>query len=143
MLSKNIQIVDRLKKEIEEYVVDWHWDNESKKYAFDLGKFLFSFIEYIDDSNLSERVKKVHKDNIYLIGMFEAGYGYSDEFHYEDLTNGPFYIYEFEHKISDSKYAVQSYESTWKKLDKFIKSGAYEMYVDKIEKGLKNNKNGG
>ena len=33
MLSKNMQIVDRLKKEIEDYVGDWHWDNESKKYA--------------------------------------------------------------------------------------------------------------
>ena len=98
MLSKNIPIVDRLKKEIEEYVVDWHWDNESKQYAFDLGKFLFSFIEYIDDSNLSERVKRVHKDNVYIIGMFEAGYGYRDKFNYEDLTDGPFYVYEFERK---------------------------------------------
>jgi hypothetical protein len=70
MLSKNIPIVVRFKKEIEEYVADWHWDIESKKYSFDLGKYLFSFIEYIDESNLSERVKRVHNDNVYLIGMF-------------------------------------------------------------------------
>ena len=134
-----------LKDEIEEYIIDWHWhwDKKSKKYAFNLGKFLFAFIDYINDSNLSERVKRMHKSNVYLIGMLEAGYGNGDVFNYENLTDGPFYIYEFKRKVSDSKYAVQSYKSTWKKLDRFIKSGVYEMYVNKIEKELENNKNGG
>jgi hypothetical protein len=51
MLSKNIRLVPRLKEEIEEYINDWHWDKKSKKYAFELGKFLFSFISV----NLKER----------------------------------------------------------------------------------------
>ena len=93
-------MADRLKKQIEEYVVDWRWDKKSNK-AFELGKFLFSFMEYIDDLNLSEKVKRVHKNNVYLIGMLETGYGYSEVFHYEDLTDGPFYICEFKRKVSD------------------------------------------
>lgn len=138
MLFKIIPPMNRLKKEIEDYVIDWHWDKKSKKYAFDLGKLLFSFIAYIDDSNLSERVKGVHKRNVYLIGMLEAGYSYRDEFNVENLTDGPFYICEFERKVSDSKYAVQSYKSTWKKLDRFIKSGDYKKYMNKFDDRLKN-----
>jgi hypothetical protein len=126
-----------LKKEIEEYVANWHWDNQSKQYAFDLGKFLFSFIEYLNDSNLSERVKKSHKNNLQLIGSLQASYGYVDEFNYEDLTNGPHYNYEFKRKVSDSEYAIKSYESTWRKLDKFIKSGDFKTYLSKIEEELK------
>ena len=128
---------NEFKKEIEEYVDDWHWDEESEKYAFELGKFLFSFMDFIDVQNFSERAKKNHRDNIYLIGMLESEYGYRDEFYPEDLEDGPSYLYEFKRKISDSKYAIQSYESTWKKLDKFIKSGEYKKYINEIEKKLK------
>ena len=128
---------NELKREIEEYVDDWHWDEESEKCAFELGKFLFSFMDFIDVQNFSERTKRKHIDNTYVIGMFESGYGYRDEFYPENLENGPSYLYEFKRKISASKYAIQSYESTWKKLDKFIKSGEYKKYMNEIEKKLK------
>lgn len=126
-----------LKEEIEEYVHDWHWDEDSEKYAFELGKFLYSFMSYLDDQNLSERTKRSNQDNIGLIGMFEAGYGYNKEFYPKHLEDGPNYLYEFKRKLSDSKYAIQSYESTWRKLDKYIKSGAYEKYIEEVESKLK------
>jgi len=126
-----------LRIEIEDYVDDWQWDEESKKYAFDMGKFLYSFMDYLDDQNLSERTKRSHRDNIGLIGMFESGYGYNDEFHPENLEDGPSYCYEFKRKVSDSKYAIQSYESTWRKLDKYIKSGKHEKYLEEVESKLK------
>ena len=126
----------KLKEEIEEYIEDWHWDDGSKKIAYDMGKFMFAFMDYLDDQKLSEKTKRIHQDNIGLIGMFESGYGYRDEFSHEDLEDGPNYLYEFERKVSDSKYAIQSYKATWKKLDKFIKSGTYEEYVNTIEKKL-------
>ena len=69
--------------------------------------------------------------------MFEAGYGYNDVFFPEILEDGPNFIYEFKRKISDSKYAIQSYEATWRKLDKFIKSGNYDKYLNEIEMKLK------
>lgn len=126
-----------LRIEIEEYVDDWHWDENSEKYAFEMGKFLYSFMYYLDDQNLSERTKRNHLENVGLIGTFEAGYGYNDEFYPENLEDGPGYLYEFERKVSDSKYAIQSYESTWRKLDKYIKSGEYEKYLEEIEEKLK------
>jgi hypothetical protein len=126
-----------LKKEIKEYVDDWHWDENSKQYAFEMGKFLFSFMDYLVDQKLTERTKRIHFGNVYLIGMFEAGYGYHEEFYPENLEDGPSFLYEFERKVSDSKYAIQSYESTWRKLDKFIKSGEYKKYLNQIEEKIK------
>ncbi len=128
------KITKGLKKAIEEYVADWHWDEDSEKYAFEMGKFLFSFIDYLEGQKLSERTKRNHQDNIEIIGMFEAGYGYNEEFYPENLQDGPNFLYEFERKVSDSKYAIQSYESTWRKLDKYIKSGEYERYLKRLDK---------
>jgi hypothetical protein len=122
-----------LKTEIEEYVLDWHWDEESKEYAFEMGKFLFSFMDYLEDQNLASKTKKNHKDNVYLIGMFELSDGCNGEFDVEDLEDGPYSTYDFERKVSDSKYAIKSYESTWRKLDKYIKSNEWEKYLLKIE----------
>ena len=123
-----------LTEKIKEYIDDWHWDENSEKYAFEMGIFLFSFMDYLEDQKLSEKTKKNHRDNVYLIGMFEAGYGYNEYFSSENLEDGPSFLYEFERKISDSKYAIQSYESTWRKLDKYIKSGEYEKYIKRIGK---------
>ena len=125
-----------LKEEIKEYVDDWHWDENSEKYAFEIGKFLFSFIDFLEDQKLSEKTKRNHRDNVYLIGMFETGYGYNEDFSPENLEDGPSFLYEFERKISVSKYAIQSYESTWRKLDKYIKSGEYEKYISRINEKI-------
>jgi hypothetical protein len=128
-----------LSHEIKEYIRDWHYDKESKEYAFKLGKFLFAFIAYLKDSNLSKRNEKNHIENTYIIGDFEARYGYRDNiFSYEDLAEGPDYELEFERKISDSETALKSFESTWRKLGKFIKSGSFQKYVKKIDEQLKN-----
>jgi len=132
---------NNIKKEIEEYINDWHWDEESEKYAFEIGKFLFSFMNYLEDQKLSSRTKKNHLDNVYLIGMFDAGYGYNEEFYPDNLEGGPLYVYEFERKVSDSKYAIQLYKSTWRKLDKYIKSGDFEKYLDEIERKVEEGSN--
>jgi hypothetical protein len=130
-----------LTKEIEEYVSDWHWDENSAKYAFEMGTFLYSFMDYVESKNLSARTKKSHRENVYLIGMFETSYsdGY-DEFYPENLEDGPNYTDEFERKISDSSHAVRSYESSWRKLDAYIKSGAYKAYLSKVEEKLASEK---
>ena len=122
---------NKLKETIKDYVSDWHWDEKSEQYAYEMGKFLFSFLDYLEDQKLSAKTKKNHKDNVYLIGMFEAGYGYYEEFYPENLEDGPSYLYEFERKVSNSKYAIQSYEATWRKLDKYIKSKEYQQYLEK------------
>jgi hypothetical protein len=129
--------MSELKQEIEEYVDDWHFDEETKVFAFEMGKFLFAFMDFLKEKGLSDRVIRTHGGNIGLIGHFEAGYGFHDEFEPEILEDGPHYEYEFKRKVSDSKYAIQSYNSTWRKLDKFIKSKEYEKYLERIEDSLK------
>jgi hypothetical protein len=126
----------KLKEQIKDFVSDWHWDEKSEIYAFESGKFLFSFMRFLESKNLSERTIKSHEDNIYFIGMFDAGYGYHEEFVYENFEDGPDYLYEYKRKVSDSKYAIQSYKSTWKKLDKYIKSGEFEKFLAQIEEAL-------
>mgnify|MGYP000380308074 CR=1 FL=1 len=125
-----------LKERIKKYVDDWHWDENSEKYAYDIGKFLFSFMDYLADQNLSEKTKRNHRNNVYCIGMFEARYGYNDKFYPKNLEDGPSFIYEFKRKVNNSKYAIQSYKSTWRKLDKYIKSEDYKKYLNKIEKKI-------
>ena len=58
-------MVNKTKKEIEEYIEDWHWDFESKRHAFEMGKFLFSFMNYLVGQKLSKKTKKNHIDNVY------------------------------------------------------------------------------
>lgn len=48
-----------LSQEIEEYALDWHYDEESKEYAIELGIFSFAFIAHLKDSNLSKRTEKI------------------------------------------------------------------------------------
>ena len=42
---------------------------KEKEYAFEMGKFLFSFMEYLEGQNLSERTKQKYQANI---GSFES-----------------------------------------------------------------------
>ena len=97
-----------------------------------MGKFLFAFIDYLKAQGLRPKTLNAHTENVYLIGMFETGYGYNEEFYPENLEDGLHYLYEFKRKVSNSKYAVQSYQSTWRKLDKFIKSEVYPIYLEQI-----------
>jgi hypothetical protein len=123
-------------KDIKKYAEHWSWDDDSKKYAFELSKFLHAFMNYLNDLDLSESSKKKHISNIPLIGLFETQYGFNDFFSPLDLTDGPLHEYEFERKVSNSKYAIQSYSATWKKLDTFIKTEIYLKYLEKIEESI-------
>lgn len=126
-----------LLEDIKEYVSDWHWDDASEKYAFESGKFLFAFLNYLDDQKLSERTKKLHAQNVYFIGTFDAGYGYHEVFNHENFEDGPDYDYQYGRKVSDSESALKLYGGTWRKLDKFIKSNTYQQYLDKLDAILK------
>ena len=68
-----------------------------------------------------------HTGNCWCIGYLECGYGYKDEFAPGAVFSGPdaWYEYEFKRKVSDSKYALKSYRSTWRKLYKYTKALGY------------------
>ena len=66
---------NQILKDIEDYAERWSWDDDSKKYAFELSKFLHAFTNYLNDLDLSESSKKKLISNVQLIGLFETQYG--------------------------------------------------------------------
>ena len=122
MTDKDIE-----KQELEDFIQDWHWDKKSHKYAQDLAKYLFQFIDKLYEQKLSEKTVRKHLDNCWQIGILECGYGYRDKFSPGEIFYSPEadYEYEFKRKMSDSNYAVNSYRSTWKKLHKYTKELGY------------------
>ncbi len=111
-------------RELEDFIQDWHWDEKSHKFAQELGLYLFRFIDYLDEQGLSAKTVRKHTDNCWCIGILECQYGYKDEFSPDAVFDSPHasYEYEFRRKMSDSKYAMNSYRSTWRKLYKYTES---------------------
>mgnify|MGYP006288419583 FL=1 len=111
-------------EEIERYIQDWYWSDQSHKFAYDFGEYLFGFMDYLEESGLSERTIKKHRGNCWCIGILICQYGYHGEFSPQILAYPPYQDIEFRRKFSDSKYQVQSYNSTCKKLEKYaLKKG--------------------
>ena len=118
------------KEKIERYIQDWYWDDQSHQFAYDLARYLFEFMDYLKESDLSERTINKHIRNCWCIGILLCRYGYYDEFTPEILSNPPYEDLEFKRKVSDSKYQIRSYISTCKKLEKFaIKKG--DLFYEK------------
>jgi hypothetical protein len=123
-----------MNKQIEEFIDDWHWDEKSKVFATELGKFLLAFCDYLETINLSSRNLRNHKGNVHIIGMFTCNYGYLEEFDADFFeSGGSSFDYEFEYKITDSPTAVSNYRSTWKHISRFMKSENYEIFLEKYK----------
>ena len=113
------------KREIEDFIEDWYDDEKSHKFAQDLCKYLFQFIDHLYEQGLSEKTVQMHLNNCWSIGILECQYGYRDEFVPGDVfysSPEADYEYEFKRKMSDSNYAIKSYRSTWRKLYKHTKA---------------------
>jgi len=126
--------------ELETYIADWHWDEKSHEFARQMGKFLFQFLDSLDASSLSEQTIRKHESNCWCIGWLECDYGYHDIFTPAIFLGGPSYLTEFERKFGDSKYAINSYEATWRKLEKYIFSLGYENPYSSPAPALSRNK---
>ena len=110
------------KEEFEYFIEDWHWYDKSHEFARKMALFMFGFFKYLRDQNLSEATLRKHESNCSLIGKFVADYGYYDDFTPEIFTDEPDYINEFRRKVWNSKYMVESYKATWRKLAKYSRS---------------------
>lgn len=111
---------------VEAYIKDWNWDEASHKFALQMGVFLLQFIDHLHASDLSQATIRKHESNCWLIGFFECDYGYHDVFTPDIFLGGtPAFLNEFKRKVSDSQYAVASYESTWRKIEQF--AGSMEL----------------
>ncbi|MBN1888262.1 MAG: hypothetical protein JW850_09735 [Thermoflexales bacterium] len=112
-------------QELEEFIGDWYYDDKSHEFARQLGAFLFEFIDYLETTGLSRGTLRQHVRNCWSIGKLECDYGSRDTFSPTIFVGGPLYLYEFKRKMSDSKYAVNSYKSTWRKLGRYVRSMGY------------------
>jgi len=112
-------------QELEDYIQDWHWDEQSHEFARQAGAFLFQFMDHLATTGLSRRTMRKHESNCWCIGWLECSYGYHDTFSPQIFLGGPSFLYEFERKVSDSKYAVASYKATWRKLARYVRSLGY------------------
>jgi len=124
---------ENLRTQLEEYIDDWHCDMEGYESALMIGKFLFAFMNYLDDENLSERTQKRYEENIHLIGMFETEYAYNGCFFPEDLEIVETYEREYKRTIAYSKTQLDYYRQTWNKLKKYIADKKYETYMENLE----------
>ncbi|MBN1427320.1 MAG: hypothetical protein JXB07_02975 [Anaerolineae bacterium] len=111
-------------RKLEQFIQDWHWDEKSHKFAQELGLYLFRFIDDLNKQGLSEKTVRKHTGNCWHIGILECQYGYKDRFSPNAAFNSPHasHEYEFRRKMGDSKYAIDSYQSTWKKLYQYTQS---------------------
>jgi hypothetical protein len=92
-------------KELEKFIQDWYWDESSHEFARQTGRFLLQFLEHLETTGLSRRTLNKHASNCWLIGKFECDYGY-----------------HFKLMVSDSKYAIASYQTAWRKLAEYVRS---------------------
>jgi hypothetical protein len=117
---------DLLDTELEMYIQDWYYDDTSHEFARQMGAFLFQFLDDLESNGLSRTTMRKHESNCWCIGWLESNYGYHDTFIPTIFRGGPSFISEFKRKVSDSKYALASYQATWRKLEKYIDSLGYE-----------------
>ena len=81
---------------------------------------LFVFLDDMDTESLSDRTYNKHVDNCWLIGKFTCDYGYHETFSPEIFRGEPSYLVEFKRKVSDAPSAIKSYETTWRKLARYV-----------------------
>ena len=114
------------KYEIENYIGDWHWNEQSHALAFEMGTFLYSFMDYLQESNLAAATIQKHVNNTWCIVYLTCHYGYYDTFSPDIFSSPPFYEIEFKRKISDTPYALRSYISSCNKLAKYVREKGWE-----------------
>jgi hypothetical protein len=79
-------------------------------------------MDHLATTGITESTLRKHESNCWAIGLLECQYGYHDTFSPGIFTGEPSFLYEFKRKFSDSKYAVASYQTTWRKLDRYTRS---------------------
>lgn len=114
---------EEVEQEIEDFIQDWYDSKKTHAYAKDLCKYLFQFINELEKQGLSEKTIRKHTDNCWHIGILECQYGYRNKFVPGEVfySSEADYDDEFKRKMSDSKYAMNSYKSTWRKIYKYTK----------------------
>jgi hypothetical protein len=108
--------------DLEEYIEGWHWDEPTHEFARQMGSFLFSFYDHLEAQNLSSVTLTKHERNGWAIAYLTINYGSYETFSPEIFLGGPCYETEYQRKFSDSDSSLRSYQATWRKLEKYVRS---------------------
>ncbi len=109
-------------EKLESFIRDWYYDERSHQFARQAGQFLLRFVDDLEASGLARQTVRKHRSNCWLIGKFECDYGYHDTFSPKIFLRGPSHLIEFKRKVSRSNYAINNYKTTWRKLDRYVRS---------------------
>jgi hypothetical protein len=112
-------------EELEEFIHDWYYDEPSHQFARDVGAFLFQFLDDLAVSGISEKTLGRHEENCWLIGKFTCDYSYAKAFSPALFLGGPGYLPEFKRKVTSAKSAIAAYETTWRKLEGYVRAMGY------------------
>lgn len=121
-----MQFTTQRKYELESFISDWHWNQESHAFAQELGAFLFGFMDYLVQSGASERSYRTHSGNVWCIGYLTSEYGCYKKFSPDIFKWPPFHDIEYKRKVRDTANALKSYSATCNKLSKYATGRLYE-----------------
>jgi hypothetical protein len=107
---------------LETFIQDWHWDKASHEFARQAGAFLLQFIAHLERTGLAEQTLRKQISDCELIGYLTCQYSHVKSFSPSVFAHGPAYVAEFKRQVSDSSYMVASYERTWRKLLRYVRS---------------------
>lgn len=111
---------DAYLQELEAYIEDWYWNDASHEFSRQMGTFLFQFLDHLEASGLSKQTISKHERNCWCIGWLECRYGDHNAFRPDIFVGGPLFLTEFKQKVSDTHYAVNSFQATWRKLERYV-----------------------
>jgi len=115
----NHEVKIQEEEDLEYLIEDWYWDKKSYKFARSMGIFMLGFFVYLRRLKLSESTIRKHESNCELIGKLISDYGFHKTFTPDIFSGEPDHLIEFKRKISNTKYMVESYKATWRKLAKY------------------------
>jgi len=107
---------------VERFIQDWYWDEPSHKYARQVGAFLLAFITHLAEAGLSEQTVHKHFRNCLSIGRLACRYGRRKEFSPAIFLGEPSFVKEFKRHVSSSESAIASYEVTWRRLQRYVRT---------------------
>jgi len=110
---------------LEAYIQDWHYEDASHEFARQMGTFLFQFLDHLEAGGLSRQTMRKHERNCWCIGLFESSYCNHATFVPGIFLGSPSHLNEFKRKVSDSPSAMNSYQATRRKLERYILSLGY------------------
>jgi hypothetical protein len=75
-------------QEVEEFIRDWYYDEQSHEFARQLGTSMLKFLANVESTGLSPKSLRKHMGNCWLIGKFDCDYGYHKAFSPAILLRG-------------------------------------------------------